>query len=38
MFGEQFKQPGQAGRIVADPLAGQQLAVAVHEGNVVVVG
>jgi hypothetical protein len=35
--GEQFQQPGQAGRVVADPQPGQQPAVAVHVGDVVVV-
>jgi hypothetical protein len=37
VLGEQCQQPGQAGRVVADPLVGQQLAVAVHQGDVVVV-
>jgi hypothetical protein len=37
VFGEQFQQPGQAGRVVADPQPGQQPAVPVHEGDVVVV-
>jgi hypothetical protein len=35
--GEQFQQPGQAGRVVADPGAGEQPTVAVHKGDVVVV-
>jgi hypothetical protein len=37
MLGEQFQQPGQASRIVADPQPGQQPAVSVHEGGVMVV-
>ena len=37
VLGEQLQQPGQAGRVVADPRPGQQLPVAVHQGDVVVV-
>ena len=37
VLGEQVQQPGQAGRVVADPQPGQQPAVVVHEGDVVVV-
>ena len=32
--GQQFREPG---RVVADPAAGQQLAVPVHDGDVVVI-
>ncbi len=35
--GEQFQQPGKAGRVVADPGAGEQPAVPACEGDVVVV-
>jgi hypothetical protein len=35
--GEQFHQPGQPGRVVADPQPGQQPAVAVCQSDVVVV-
>ena len=37
VLGEQVEQGGQAGRVVADPAAGQQLAVPVHQGDVVVI-
>ena len=37
VLGEQLQQPGQAGRVVADARPGQQLPVAVHQGDVVVV-
>jgi hypothetical protein len=37
VLGEQFQQPGQPGRVVADPLTAQQAAVAVDERDVVVV-
>jgi hypothetical protein len=37
MLGEQGQQCREAGRVVADPAAGQQLPVPVHQGNVVVV-
>jgi hypothetical protein len=35
--GEQFQQLGQPGRVVADPAPGQQLPVAVCQGDVVVI-
>jgi len=35
--GEQPQQCRQAGRVVADPPAGQQLPVAIHNGDVVVI-
>ena len=37
VLGEQVQQPGQAGRVIADPRPGQQPAVPVDEGDVVVV-
>jgi hypothetical protein len=37
VLGEQCQQPGQAGRVIADPRPGQQRAVPVGEGDVVVV-
>jgi len=38
VLGEQLQQPGQPGRVAADPGLGQQPAVTVHEGDVLVVG
>jgi hypothetical protein len=35
--GEQFQQPGEPGRVIADPRPGQQPAVPVHDRDVVVV-
>ena len=35
--GEQGQQPGEPGRVVADPAAGQQVPVPVHQGDVVVI-
>jgi hypothetical protein len=37
VLGEQVQQPGEPGRVVADPAARQQLAVPVRDGDVVVV-
>jgi hypothetical protein len=37
VLGEQVQQPGEPGRVVADPAAGQQLPVLVYERDVVVV-
>ena len=37
VLGEQGQQRGEPSRVVADPAAGQQLAVLVHDGDVVVV-
>ena len=37
VLGEQGQQRRQPGRVVADPAAGQQLPVPVHEGDVVVI-
>jgi len=37
VVGEQVQQPGQPGRVIADPQPGQQLAVTAGEGDVVVV-
>jgi hypothetical protein len=37
VLGEQGQQLREPGRVVADPAAGQQLAVAVHQGDVVVI-
>ena len=37
VLGEQGQQPGQPGRVVADPAAGQQVPVPVRQGDVVVV-
>jgi len=36
VLSEQVGQLGQPGRVVADPAAGQQLPVPVHQGDVVV--
>jgi len=37
MLGEQGQQRREPARVVADPAAGQQLAVPVHDGDVVVI-
>jgi len=37
VLGEQGQQLGEPGRVVADPAAGQQLPVPVHQGDVVVI-
>jgi hypothetical protein len=37
VLGEQGEQLGKPGPVVADPAAGQQLPVLVHQGDVVVI-
>ncbi len=37
MFGEQGQQRGQAGCVIADSLSGQQSAISVDQGDVVVI-
>jgi hypothetical protein len=37
VLGEQGQQPAEPGRVVADPPAGQQLSVPVHQGDVVMI-